>query len=95
MRIAVTGANGHVGRNLVRRLLEQGHQVRGFDLGGFEERPEGLEPWQGDVRAQLLLQLVPLHSPSSNPALTGAHRPAKATTALRNLIQFIVQCLLP
>jgi dihydroflavonol-4-reductase len=28
MKIAVTGANGHVGANLVRFLLEQGHSIR-------------------------------------------------------------------
>ncbi|MEI6455874.1 MAG: NAD-dependent epimerase/dehydratase family protein [bacterium] len=30
MRIAVTGANGHVGVNLCKALLEQGHEVRAF-----------------------------------------------------------------
>ena len=28
MRCLVTGANGHLGNNLVRALLEQGHTVR-------------------------------------------------------------------
>jgi dihydroflavonol-4-reductase len=28
MRIAVTGANGHVGINLCRKLIEQGHEVK-------------------------------------------------------------------
>ncbi len=50
MRIAVTGANGHVGRNLVRGLLEQGDQVRAFDLGGFEGADPAVEAWPGDVR---------------------------------------------
>ncbi|MCD6201571.1 MAG: NAD-dependent epimerase/dehydratase family protein [Bacteroidales bacterium] len=28
MRIGITGASGHIGNNLVRRLLQEGHQVR-------------------------------------------------------------------
>ncbi len=28
MKIAVSGANGHIGANLCRKLIEQGHQVR-------------------------------------------------------------------
>ena len=27
MRVAVTGASGHLGANLVRALLEEGHEV--------------------------------------------------------------------
>jgi dihydroflavonol-4-reductase len=30
MRVAVTGANGHVGVNLCKALLDQGHEVRAF-----------------------------------------------------------------
>ncbi|WP_250657830.1 NAD-dependent epimerase/dehydratase family protein [Alkalimarinus coralli] len=30
MKVLVTGANGHIGANVVRALLKQGHQVRGF-----------------------------------------------------------------
>ena len=30
MKIAVTGTNGHVGNNLVRKLLEKGYDVRGL-----------------------------------------------------------------
>ncbi|MBP1670163.1 MAG: dependent epimerase/dehydratase family, partial [Bacteroidetes bacterium] len=28
MKIAVTGTSGHVGNNLCRMLIEQGHEVR-------------------------------------------------------------------
>ncbi|PIE38273.1 MAG: nucleoside-diphosphate sugar epimerase [Gammaproteobacteria bacterium] len=41
MKVLVTGANGHIGANVVRALLEQAHQVRAFvrksaDLRGLE-----------------------------------------------------------
>lgn len=52
MKIAVTGAGGHVGVNLVRLLVDQGHQLRAFDLGGMDHHPEGVERWPGDVRSE-------------------------------------------
>jgi dihydroflavonol-4-reductase len=51
MKIAVTGANGHVGANLVRTLLGQGHQVRAVchaHKQGIEDL--GLEFVTADVR---------------------------------------------
>ena len=45
MQIAVTGANGDLGRALVPYLVEQGHTVVGLDRalpsGKFEDRPRG------------------------------------------------------
>jgi len=54
MKVAVTGATGHVGHNLVRFLLGKGHHVRAFDIGGFERLPEheDVEHWKGDVREE-------------------------------------------
>jgi dihydroflavonol-4-reductase len=40
MRIAVTGASGHVGANLCRMLVHEGHQVRALiheDIAGLED----------------------------------------------------------
>ena len=51
MKIAVTGANGHVGANLVRSLLAAGHDVRAITHShrrGIEDLP--LEFLDGDVR---------------------------------------------
>jgi dihydroflavonol-4-reductase len=53
MRVLVTGANGHVGNNLVRELLSREHEVVPFvressNLEGLE--PLGLTPVFGDVR---------------------------------------------
>ena len=42
MKIAVTGANGHVGANLCRSLLAEGHQVRGL-VHEHQDAIEGLD----------------------------------------------------
>ncbi|AXX28991.1 NAD-dependent epimerase/dehydratase family protein [Actinosynnema pretiosum subsp. pretiosum] len=50
-RIAVTGAAGVLGSQLVSRLREQGVEVRAFDLRPIEPAP-GLVPFTGDIRDQ-------------------------------------------
>ena len=56
MRILVTGSNGRIGANLVRRLLQQGHEIRGFVFPGDASRVHKLdgmanvELMEGDLR---------------------------------------------
>jgi dihydroflavonol-4-reductase len=50
MKIAVTGASGHVGTNLCQMLIEQGHQIKALvynDMRGIEQLP--MEFIRGDV----------------------------------------------
>jgi dihydroflavonol-4-reductase len=53
MRVVVTGANGHVGANLVRALLARGHQVRAL-VHIDRQAVDGLEieVVEGDIRNQ-------------------------------------------
>lgn len=53
-RFLVTGAAGFIGRSIAKRLLEQGHSVRGIDNLSTGKREnleglEGLEFLQGDI----------------------------------------------
>jgi dihydroflavonol-4-reductase len=63
--MVVTGATGHIGNVLVRKLLSQGHRVRALVMPADDHRPlEGLdaEIVHGDVR----------HLPSLKAAFAGA-----------------------
>ena len=56
MKILVTGSNGRIGANLVRRLLRQGHEIRGFVFPGDASRAHKLDGFanvelvEGDLR---------------------------------------------
>ncbi len=56
MKILVTGSHGRVGGNLVKRLLDKGHDVRGFVYPGDASRAgkwvgvDGVEVVEGDLR---------------------------------------------
>lgn len=52
MRFLVTGGSGFLGINLVRYLLERGHEVRSFDRAPFDypDVAERVEVMTGDIR---------------------------------------------
>jgi nucleoside-diphosphate-sugar epimerase len=56
VKVLVTGSNGRIGANLVRRLLRQGHEIRGFVFPGDASRVHKLdgianvELVEGDLR---------------------------------------------
>jgi len=50
MRVLVVGATGFVGRRLVSRLTEAGHEVVAFSRSAKSESfPESVEPFEGDL----------------------------------------------
>lgn len=46
----VTGGSGYFGSLLVRKLIENGYKCRVFDISDADDRPEGVEFIQGDIR---------------------------------------------
>lgn len=62
MKILVTGSNGRIGANLVRRLLQQGHEIRGLVFPGDASRMHKLDGMtnvelvEGDLRDYAAVQ---------------------------------------
>lgn len=50
MRVLVAGIAGRLGRMLVERLLEKGHDVIGIDRRPFRDAPAGVEVHELDIR---------------------------------------------
>src|SRR5438132_14024215 len=46
----ITGGGGYLGSHLARRLMQDGHRIRVFDLQASCPLPEGAELVTGDVR---------------------------------------------
>lgn len=73
MRALVTGGSGYFGSFLVERLLEQGHDVRNFDLVPAPWHPPGVEWCEGDIRDAAAVQRacagmdVVLHNVAQQP----------------------------
>lgn len=70
MSMWVTGANGFIGRHLVRELAWSGHAVHGLGHGGLdpaEARALGLQTWiNGEVDAATLNALAAAHGRPSH-----------------------------
>ena len=52
MRVFVTGATGFIGTELVKKLIEAGHKVRGMtrsDAGAERLKTAGAEAYRGDI----------------------------------------------
>lgn len=49
MRILITGSSGYLGKRLVERTLEAGHEVVGFDVKSSGREREGYREIAGDV----------------------------------------------
>ena len=85
--ILVTGATGHLGANLVRRLLADGEDVRVLVREGSDDRAiAGLpvEEARGDVRVPVRMgQVAAGPSPVSSTSTSCGRTPSSAAIARR------------
>ena len=56
--ILITGCNSLLGKALIKALLKQGEQVRGFDLYKEKDFPEKAEFFQGNLLDQTQLKII-------------------------------------
>ena len=85
MKIAVTGASGHIGAALVRELMTRGHAVRALvhrNMRGLEALP--VEKVEGDLRAGDSLRRA---FAGAEIVIHAAGRISVARTGIRRLLE--------
>jgi GDP-4-dehydro-6-deoxy-D-mannose reductase len=71
MRVLVTGANGFVGRYLLRELAANGHEALAFDTAA-SPLPEAARSFTGDIRDRKVLEkILSRHQPDACVHLAG------------------------
>ncbi len=83
MRVGVTGANGYVGRAIVRRLLAGGHAVTALVHRAGAEPPPGVAVIVGDIRDDTRVADLANASDAVVHAAAYVHRSAETSLARR------------